>query len=126
MRLDKIIQFFRMSAHRTVNSARSLQRPPSCGNDLDCRRLHFHRGTRHGRALWHADSAGVAAQASVGLEDSAHATLISYPRLLQIHRDRGRVAVQFADDIRGVPGTAEAHERGERMKKLLQMLIINS
>ena len=102
-----------MFAHRTSYSARSLQRPPPGSYDRDCRRLHIRRGTSHGRTLWHADLAGVAASASMGFEESAHVTRISFPRLLQILRDRGRVALQFADDIRGVTGTAEAHKRGE-------------
>ena len=105
--------FLRMSAHRSVNSARPLQRSPSRGYDLDCRRVHFHRGARHVRPLRHADLAGDAAQASVGLEDCDRQTRISPPGLLQIQRDRSSVAVQFADDIRGVPGTAKACERGE-------------
>ena len=102
-----------MFAHRTPYSARSLQRHPPSSYDLVCRRIYFRRGTSHGRTLWHADLAAVAASASMGFEESAHVTRISFPRLLQILRDRGCVALQFADAIRGVPGTAEAHKRGK-------------
>ena len=88
-----------MSAHRPVDSSGPLQRRPSRGHDTIGRRLHLRRGTRHGRALRHADTADVAASAPVGLKEGANVSGISLPRLLQMQRDRRRVALQFPDDI---------------------------
>ena len=91
-----------MSAHRPVDSSGPLQRPPSRGHDTLGRRLHLRCGTRHCRALRHADNADVAALAPMGLKEGANVSGISLPRLLQMQRDRRRVALQFPNDIRGV------------------------
>ena len=91
-----------MSAHRPVDSSGPLQRPPSRGHDTLGRRLHLRRGARHGRALRHADNADLAASAPVGLKEGTNVSSFSLPRVLQMQRDRRRVALQFPNDIRGV------------------------
>ena len=92
-----------MSAHRPVDSSGPLQRPSSRGHDVVGRRLHLRRGARHGRALRLANNADVAVLAPVGLKEGTNVSSISTPRLLQMQRDRRRVALQFPNDIRGVP-----------------------